>query len=157
MILSHIIAPERLHGEDLLPNQFAPMLHIDPVILHLLVIPAESDAENETAGGDDVEGGQLFCEGDVIVLRRQADPGSQLDAIGHGGRSRQGDVGVRRAAVFLGEHRFASGGRRAPTRGDMRVLGNIERVKPSIFGFLGQFDRADACVRSVNRDPDLHG
>jgi hypothetical protein len=40
----HFLGPERLHGEHLLAHERAAALHVDPVVLHLLAVPAEADA-----------------------------------------------------------------------------------------------------------------
>ena len=44
--------------------------HIDSVILHLLVIPAIADSQDQSPIGNPVQGGELFGKGDVIVLSR---------------------------------------------------------------------------------------
>ena len=90
--LGHLVGPEGLHREHLLAHQRPPPREVDAVVLHLLAVPAEADAEDEASLRQPVESRELLGEGDRVVLGRQADAGSEQDAARERRRGGQRDV-----------------------------------------------------------------
>jgi hypothetical protein len=154
--LGDLFRPELLHGQDLLADQRSATLHVDTVVLHLLVVPAVADAENQTPSRDEIKRGELLGEGNRIVLRNQPDRGTQPDPLGQCGRGTQSHVGVEAALVLFTQNRVPGWRRRSPADGDVGVLGDVKRVEASVLGLLGQLNGAHGQVRCVHRDADLH-
>ena len=73
------------------------------MVLHLVVVPADADAEHEPAAGDVVERGDCFASDDRVVLGDEADAGAEPQRGGGGRRGAERDERVERAAVLLGQ------------------------------------------------------
>src|SRR5205085_2271592 len=52
-----VVGPQTFHGEHVLASDGAATAVLDAVVLHLLLVPAEADAEAEAPTGHDVESG----------------------------------------------------------------------------------------------------
>ena len=110
--LCNLTRPQRLHREHLLANQFTSRRHIDAVIFHLLVIPAIANPQYEPAIREMIQRGELFREGDGIVLRHQADSRAESDFPRHRHRGGESDVGIQAAQVLVTQLHVASRRRR---------------------------------------------
>ena len=77
------LGPELLHGQHLLPHDLPTLRGIDAVLLHLVDVPADTDAEQEPSVAREVERGDGLGQHDGIVLGDEADAGAQLQALGH--------------------------------------------------------------------------
>ena len=82
-------------------------------------------------------------------------PVPSLQPLGDGGRRGQGDVGVERAAVLLGQLR-AAGPRRPAAGRDVRVLGDPERLVAPGLQLGGQAVGPDGQVGREEQRPHVH-
>src|SRR5439155_5223785 len=55
-----VLGPDPLHGLDTLAEELPAGAEVGAVVLHLLGVPAASDAEQETPAGEEVEGRDLL-------------------------------------------------------------------------------------------------
>jgi len=101
---------------------------IDAVGRQLLAVPAGADAEQDAAAGEQVEGGDRLGERDRVVLRNEADPGPEPEAVGDGRHGGQGDEGVEQTPEAVVHLRSTWGPRRAMD-GQVGVRGEEERVE----------------------------
>ena len=84
--------------------------HRDAVVLELVLVPAEADAERGPAAAQVVEGGDGLGGHDRLALGRQQDAGAEPDGGGGGRRGGQRDERVEASLVLLGELGVAGGG-----------------------------------------------
>ena len=128
---------------------------VDAVVVHLVLVPTEADAERETATGEEVERGGGLCGDDRIVLRDEEDAGADAEARRCHRRGGERDERVEAAAVLVGQL-AAVGVGRASARRDVGVLGDPDRVEAALFDRLGQLDHADRHVGDEHRDAVSH-
>src|SRR2546422_11399664 len=96
-----LLSPNLLHREDALPEQSPSGLEVGAVILHLLGVPATTDAEEEPPAGEAVERGHFFRRDDGIALDDEADSGTEAQAgCRHGGRSERAERVASRPRLF---------------------------------------------------------
>ena len=81
-VAGYVIAPERLHREHSLAHDLSPVLHGDAVVLELVLVPAEADAEHEPPAGQLIEGGDGLGRDDRLALGGQRDTRPEPDAFG---------------------------------------------------------------------------
>ena len=98
-----------------------------------------------------VERGHLLGQHDRVVLGGQQDAGAEPDALGDGGRGGQRDEGVETALVVVEAHAFDQGGRRVLRDGEVRVLGQPERVEAELLDRDGERRRRARRGRSGRR------
>ena len=78
-----VLRPQRLHGEHVLAATLARRVSVvDAVVVHLVLVPAEADAERETAAGEEVEGGDGLGRDDRIALGGEQDAGADPERRG---------------------------------------------------------------------------
>ena len=137
---SHVVGPERLHREHVLADDVAAVLHGDAVVLDLVLVPAEADAEHEPAARELVERGDRLGGDDRLALGGQAMPvPSRMRSVtAPAAASATNGSSVRLySSAQLG---VAGRRRRAPLDRDVRVLGEVQRVEAALLGLAGQLD-----------------
>ena len=95
------------------------------MVLHLVLVPADSDAEEEPTARDEVEGRNRLREHDRVVLCDEADAGAELEPLGDGRGGAEGDERIQRVAVLLRQVAPAWP-RGATANRDVGVLGEPE-------------------------------
>ena len=125
------------------------------MILHLVLVPPDADAEDESTAGDVVERRHLLREDDRIVLRDEADAGAELQSLSDRCGDAQRDERVEDVAVLLGQL-AAAGPRSAPADRDVGVLGKPEGVVAPTFRFRRQLRRADRIVGGKDHQAEVH-
>ena len=152
-----VVVPQRAHREHVLAGDRAPFGHGDAVILDLVGVPAEPDAEHEPAVREVVEGRHGLRGDDRIALRDQADAGADDQPLRRGRRHRERDERVERALVLLAQLRVAGRRRRPPARRDVRVLRDVERVQPTLLDRARELGRTHRLVGHEHGDAEMHG
>jgi hypothetical protein len=150
-----VLGPDRPHRLDALGHDRHPQARVGAVVAHLLAVPARADAELEPPAGEMVDRGDFLGGDDRVALHDEADPAAdpQPRRAHHGRRHRdeevQGvDVASRQGAVADRERRLAA-------RGDVRVLGEEERLVATLLDQAGERSRIDGVVRREHRDAGL--
>jgi hypothetical protein len=156
VIRGTLFRPQRLHREHLLAHQLASRPERDAMALHLVLVPTESDAEHEASVRHRIERRHLLRRDDGVSLRDETDARAQPHARGHAGRSGECDERIDGALVLLGELGLAGRRRRAAARGNVRVLGKIDRDEPTRFTLARESDGVARAVRHEHRDSELH-
>ena len=130
--------------------------HVDAVLLDLVGVPAEADAEHEPTAALAVQRGDGLGRHDRVALGHETDAGADHQAVGHRRRHRQGDERVERALVLLGQFGVPRGWRGPAADRDVRVLGHVERAQPPVLDLAGEVDRPDRLVGQEHRHTELH-
>lgn len=73
------LSPQFLDGQGLLAPDGPAPAGVNPVVAHLVGVPAEPDPEDEPAAGKPVEGGRGLGQDDGVVLAHQAHAGAEPD------------------------------------------------------------------------------
>ena len=132
------------------------MLVVDAVVLHLVLVPAEADAQGEAAAGDAVERRNRLRGDYRIALSNEQDCGTHTQ-VRCGKRSRrEGDEWVVTALVLVGQL-AAVRVRRSSAGRDVGVLGHPHRVEAAIPQGHRQLDRIDRDVGGEDRHSVAHG
>ena len=84
VVLGLVLGPDRLHRLRPLAHEREPPPRVGAVVLHLLLVPAGADPEQEAAAGEAVEARDLLRGHDRVALDDQADPGADQQALGGG-------------------------------------------------------------------------
>ena len=121
-----------------------------------VLVPSEADAEHEAPARLRVEGGDRLGRHDRLALRDEADARTDDETVGDRGGHPQRDERIERALVLLREFVVARGRRRAATRRDVRVLGEVQRRETAILDGARELDHADRLVGREHGDPELH-
>jgi hypothetical protein len=148
--LGLVVLPQAAHGEEVLPPLVAARPVVDAVVLHLVDVPAEPDAEGGAATGEVVEGGDGLGGHDRVALGDEEDAGAEAEG-GRRGRGRgEGDEGIEGAAVLVGQVVVGRRRpRRAATRRDVGVLREPQRVEAALLERPGELDQGH---RKVGRE-----
>ncbi|MEZ5321010.1 MAG: hypothetical protein R2698_02810 [Microthrixaceae bacterium] len=151
-----VVAPQRLHGLDVLSGALAarPVLH--PVMLHLVAVPTEADTHHEPTIGQVLQRRRGLRRDDRIALGDEQDAGSQEDRSGPYRRGGEGDEGVHGAAVLLRELVLARGGWGDPGLGDVGVLGQVERLEAAGLRLHRQLVGPHRPIGGEHRDAETH-
>ena len=151
-----LLGPQGLHGEDDLSSHRPTIRHGDAVVLELVLVPTEADAERGSPAAQVIEGRHGLRRDERLALRGQEDPRAEPQRRrGRYGRA-QGDERVEAAPVLLGELGVAGGRRRPPADRDVGVLGEPQRLQPPGLRLPRQLDDVDADVGREHRDPVPH-
>ena len=137
-----VLGPDRLHGFRAIHHDAEPGVEGRAVILHLLGIPARTDAEIQAAIGDQIQRRRGLRRNDGIALGEQYDAGSQAQPFGRRGRRRQPYEGIQSVGVLPRQLRPSRPGR-SPAGGNMRVLGHEQRCVTAFLQSAGELDDAD--------------
>jgi hypothetical protein len=103
-----------------------------------------------------VEGGDLLGQDDRIVLGGQKDPRPEGDPLGGRHRGRKGDEGAESPAIVLHPDTFDECRRHVGPEGEMRVLGEIERVEAAFLGRAGKRGGGHIAISEECRDAETH-
>ena len=112
-----VLGPQRLHRQDLLAARRATRGRIDAVVLHLLDVPADPDAEAGSARRSACRARRsVLARAIGIALGDEADAGGQLEPFRRRARRGERDERVERAL-------YSSGSSGPPGHGDRRLTG----------------------------------
>ena len=150
-----LLGPQLLHGERALAQQLEAGVVLGAVVLHLLHVPAATHGEDEAPTRQLVEARHRLGGDDRIVLRDQADAGTELELLGGSGRKGQRHERIVRMLVALGQLAPARK-RRAPADGDVGVLAYEQRFKAALLERTRQLGDVDAVVGREVVDANLH-
>ena len=101
--LGLLFGPYFLHRQHPLPEHAPSLFEVGAMILHLLGVPAAADAEDESAAGEHVETGYLFCRNDRVTFDNETDAGGHAKFLRrHRGRG-QSYKQIVRVPIFLRE------------------------------------------------------
>ena len=154
VVLGNLVRPEGLDRLHLLPHEAEAGRGVDAVGLHLLVVPAGADAEDDATVGDLVEGRDLLGRVDGVALGDEGEGGDDLDLLGDGGGGGQRDEGVEHALVAHGR---LGGEGEVGREGHVRVLGHAEALEADTLGLAGDVDDARVVVRGCVVQAEFHG
>ena len=150
-----VAGPDLAHGQRALAHDAKAGGRIGPVVAHLLEVPAGADAELEAPAGEVVERGGLVGQGDRVALDDQRDAGADPQALG-GRRDRaQRHERIERVRV-LARQLVAARPRALAAGGDVRVLGDEERLEAGVLGGAAERDGRDGLVGDEHRQAELH-
>ena len=127
--LGGFLGPERAHREHVLAGDVASFGHGDAVVLGLVLVPPEADAEHEPSAREHVEAGDRLRGDDRLPLRDERDAGAEQDAVRDRRGHRERDERVERALVLVAELGVAGRRRGAARHRDVRVLGQVHRMQ----------------------------
>jgi len=157
VVLGLALGPDRLHRLDALAQEQETAREVSrAVVRHLLRVPAGAHAEEEAAVRDAVERGDVLGGLDRVALHDEADPGRDTQARRHrggGGERHEGLVGVVVHLRELG----AAGPRRAALDGDVRVLGDPERLEAARLELTREVGGLDRGVGEEDRGAVVQG
>src|SRR5437868_7852303 len=88
------IGPQRFHHLDLFLGPLAPVVEILVEAHELELVPADADAEPETAATEHVETGSLLGDQHRLALRQDQDLGRELDLPGAGRNKAERHEGI---------------------------------------------------------------
>src|SRR5512139_871783 len=131
-------------------------LEVGAVVLHLVLVPAVADAEQEAPPGDLVDRGHRLGGLNGIALVDQADAGADLQLLRDRGRRRQRHEGVHGVVVLLGQLTPARPFRLARQR-NVRVLGRPHRFEAAFLQGRRELRRRHGVVGEEHRRADMHG
>src|SRR5207253_2296985 len=100
-----LLGPDALHRLDALAEQLPAGAELRPVVLHLLGVPAATDAEQEAAAREEVERRDLLGGRDRVALDQEADARAELQPSRDRSRRRERDEEIMRVPVLLGKVR----------------------------------------------------
>ena len=150
------LRPDLAHGQRALAHDAKARGRVGAVVAHLLEVPAGADAELEAPAREVVERGGLVGQRDRVALDDQRDAGADAQALG-GGRDRaERDERVERVRV-LARQLVAARPRALAAGGDVRVLGDEDRVEAGVLGGAAERDGRDRLVGDEHRQAELHG
>ena len=129
VVLGLVGRPDGLHGRQVLAHDVVAPGPVDAVVLGLGAVPAEPDPERDPPAAEVVERGHLLGQQDRLVLRGEEDAGAEPDACRDGGGRGERDQRVEAALVVVESHPADERGRRVLGHGEVRVLGQVERVE----------------------------
>ena len=99
-----LVGPQPLHGQHPLPDDRPALAFVDAVVLHLLLVPAEADAEREPAARQQVERGDLLGRDDRVPLGEEEDAGADPQpSVVAAAAAVERDERVERALVLVGQ------------------------------------------------------
>ena len=101
VVFGFFLGPQGAHGFEVFAQHGASPAGRDVVVGQFVGVPAEPDAQGDPAGGEVVEGGDGFGQGDRVVFDGQGHRGGQSDPGGDGGGAAEGDPGVQGAHVAV--------------------------------------------------------
>ena len=139
------------------PTTACAAREVDAVVLCLCPVPAEPDAERDAAAGEMVERGDLLGQEDRVVLGGEQDARAEPDARGDGGGRGQRDERVEAALVVVEADALDEGGRQVLAHGQVRVLGQPERVEAQLLDRDRQRGRRQVAVGEGGGDAEPHG
>ncbi len=157
MELGPVLAPERLHAQDVLASDGAPAAEIDPVVLRLRPVPAESDSYYHPAGRQVVQRRDLLGQEDRVVLGDEQHPRAQPDPSGRRRGGRQTHHRVEAPLVVVEVHPLDEPGRDVGTERQVGVLGEEQRREPPLLDGDGDLVGRHAAIGQKDGDPQLHG
>ena len=150
-----LLGPQRLHRQHMLAHDLEAVLVRGAVILHLVDVPATTDAEHETAARQLVEAGDRLGGHDRLVLRNQADAGADLQFLRRGGGEGKRHERVVGVGIALGKLAAAWEGR-LPAERNMRVFGDVKGGKAAVLQRFAQLGDIDAVVGRKVENPYIH-
>ena len=153
-----LLAPQLGHQLEVLAQHGASPRARHPVVLELLDVPAEPDAESHPAPGEVVEGGQGLGQRDRVVLHRERHRRAESDGRGHGRSRRERDPWVEDAQVTVVRDLPARAGVCGVATGrDVGVLRHVERVEAGLLCCLRRSRRGDPPVAREQHHGKIHG
>src|SRR5215471_8725755 len=154
--LGLVLRPDLLEGPHLLLELPEAGLEVGAVVLHLLGVPATTDAEQEATVAEHVETGHRLGGGEGVALDDEADAGADLEVLGGGRRGHEGHERIVGALVLLGQRPPSREGA-APAGGDVGVLGDEERLELARLQLARQVVGPDGAISGENADANVHG
>ena len=149
------LGPDLLHRLDALAHELEARFEDRPMVLHLVLVPAAADAEDEPAVRQLVEGRHLLRRLDRVALHDQADTRAQLQRRRHRRDGGQCHERVHHVVILLRQVAAAAEGRLAGQR-DVRVLRHPERFEPPLLQRPPHVGRLHRIVRREIGDAEIH-
>ena len=145
MELRLVFGPDLYHRPDALVHQLAAGAGIGAVVLHLLAVPAHTDAEDYSSSGYEIQGRDFLGRDDRVSLDYQGYPGAEQQAFGCCGSGGEGDEGVQSPVVPSRQFSTARPGG-LTAEGYVGVLGDEQRVEAALLDRSGQGSWGDSFV-----------
>jgi hypothetical protein len=149
------LGPNLAHRLDLLAHPLEAGFEVGTVVLHLVLVPATADAEEEPPLRHLVERGGELGGLDRIALDDEADAGADLQCLGRGRRGGQDHERVHRVVIHF-RHIAAAGEWRLAAQRDVRMLGRPQRLEPARLARVRQLDDRHRIIGVKHESAEIH-
>ena len=116
------------------------------MVFEFILVPPESDAEYKSAVRLSIKGCDCLGGNDRLSLCNQSYASAKENPVCHSGTHSESDQGIEGALVLVVEHLVASWGCRLAAERNMGVLGEVERVEPTLLNGAPEGYRSDGPV-----------